>query len=74
MSRVIGVRGFHARELQEVPVRWKGHVSVGAFFFLLSFFSHPESCLKRKFFEGKSIFFGVRREERGRGEEREVKK
>ena len=38
---IIGVRGFHAREKQTVPVRATvegGLVSVGAFFFLLSFF------------------------------------
>ena len=64
-SMKIGVRGFLAREYVSAPVRvgWKGtrfcrRVLLSSFFFLLSFFSHPESCLKIKILVGETTFWG----------------
>ena len=50
-------------------------VSVGAFFFLSSFFFfHPESCLKIKIVVGKSDVLGEHREGPGRGEMKKKEK
>ena len=63
---IVGVRVFHARDWRKVFVRAivEGDLfrSAHSSFFLSSFFSHPESCLKILFFMRKNDVFGGARE------------
>ena len=72
-SKFVGVTGFHAREKQKVPVRAIVEKDLfrsarSSFFFLLSFFSHPGSCLENKIVVGTAMFSrGAPREAPGQG-------